>query len=436
MKTRFVYALAASLLFVLAGTSPAQDWVYRQRPPHVQVKQSSIHRSITNDCEGLVIGGQPFVCYEPAQVRAAYDYPSGLTGTGQTIVIIDAYGSPTIKTDLALFDAVFGVPAPPSFTVVCPQGCPAVNVKNSPHDDAGWTIETSLDVEWSHAMAPGANLVLVVAATNSGNALNLATQYAIQQYPGSVISQSFGVPEFLVRGNNAQLMQAHANFVAAVQRNITMLASAGDNGATNGASLANASFPSSDPLVTAVGGTEGLPYPTGLVVLSGSALAYGGEQVWNEPQFDAATGGAPSLLFEVPSFQSGLGLPRRTTPDVSYNAAVNGGVLVYDSTLDATSFYIVGGTSAGSPQWAAIVALANQYAHNNGFGPLGYINPALYALGKSSSYGLDFHDITVGNNALNSTIGFSAHAGWDDASGWGTPDVSSLIPTLVGLAHH
>ncbi len=156
-------------------------------------------------------------------------------------------------------------------------------------------------------------------------------------------------------------------------------------------------------------------------------VGYGAEQVWNEPRFGAAGGGAPSLLFQVPSFQSGLGLSSRTTPDVSYNAAVNGGVLVYVSVPGIPpGFYIFGGTSAGSPQWAAIAALANQKAKH----PLGYLDPVLYAIG--SEHPSDFHDITVGNNKLIGTpFGYNATSGWDDATGWGTPNVSNLVNDLA-----
>ncbi len=157
---------------------------------------------------------------------------------------------------------------------------------------------------------------------------------------------------------------------------------------------------------------------------------YGGEQVWNEPAFAepgnlATGGGAPSLLFGTPSYQSGMSLSSRTTPDVSYDAAINGGVLVYTSI--GGGFYIVGGTSAGSPQWAAIEALANQAAGHS----LGFLNPTLYTIGKGANYASDFHDITVGNNQASGTpVGFNAATGWDDASGWGTPNVANLVAAL------
>lgn len=455
----FVGVLISLLLFGLAEIAAAQsgsDFTYPKRPLYVQASPDTKVPSGLPYCRSSSLGS--IICYSPAFVKKAYNFPSNLDGTGQTIVIVDAFGSPTIESDLALFDTVFGLPAPPSFTILCdPAGCPATpNTRNPRHDIAGWQIETSLDVEYAHAMAPGANIVLVVASTSSGNAINSAESRAIKLYPGSIMSQSFGIPEVLIHGNNAQVLQAHRNYAQAVAEGITVLASAGDFGATNGFSIANAGFPASDPLVTAVGGTQGLPYiplgtndscPAGQVCSSGLAtfsgpcvlgrtvppnctpVGYGGEQVWNEPVFDAATGGAPSLLFGVPSFQNGLGLTSRTVPDVSYNAAVNGGVLVVNSSLlGAPALFIVGGTSAGSPQWASVFALVNQCRANHGMGPRGFANPTIYSLS-----GAGFHDITVGNNKLVGTpVGFSAHAGWDDATGWGTPNVANLVAGLAG----
>lgn len=405
------------------------DFEYIVNPPHVAVSPSTVIPDALPFCNTSI---GPLICYPPSFIRAAYHFPKTPDGTGQTILIVDAFGSPTIAHDLAVFDAAFHLPAPPSFSILCPDdGCPVFDPTDTRHDEVGWSIETSLDVEYAHAMAPGANIVLVVASTNSGNALNVAEALAIQRFPGSVMSQSFGIPEIVVHNNNAQIMQAHKNYLAAQAAGITVLASAGDFGATNGFATPNALFPSSDPLVTAVGGTQGNPYPGGLAGCGSATCTggYGGEQVWNEPAFGAAGGGAPSLLFGAPPYQASLGLSARATPDISYNAAVNGGVLVrWSAVPSAAGFYIVGGTSAGSPQWAAIVALANQANH----GPLGFINTALYALAQSEAYSSDFHDITVGDNTLVGTpFGFNAGPGWDDASGWGTPNVANLVPDLV-----
>jgi subtilase family serine protease len=415
------------------------------------------------------------VCYTPNFIKKAYEYPSTLDGSGQTIVIVDAFGSPTIANDLALFDAVFGIPAPPSFTIFCGDSpkpldvstCPVVNLSagaNPKHGEFSWTIETSLDVEYSHAMAPGANIVLDVAGTSSGNAINSAEAAAIAAYPGAVFSQSFGYPEIACLKNNGNICgitQAQKNYVTGVAAGDTFFASAGDSGADFGTGVAMGNFPATDLHNTAVTGTMGLPYnatgtlqacPTSTPFSCTSGLSsyhgpcvlgrtvppacvpdgYGGEQVWNEPSFGAATGGAQSLLFPVPSYQAGLGLSSRG-PDVAYNAAVDGGVLVVYSALGTPSLYIVGGTSAGSPQWAGIIALANQARALASKGPIGDLNPVLYGIYHNAArYAADFHDITVGNDQLvGSTVGYSAGPGYDLASGIGSPIVDQLIVDLT-----
>ncbi len=441
----FSFILAASPLAVAApATGSSSDFNYIPQDVYQLASTHSI--TATPGFNPLTFCSSPnstLVCYSPAFIRSAYNFPSDLTGAGQTIVIVDAYGSPTIASDLALFDTTFGIAPPPSFTIICPAGgCPTPSYTSlNPLGPFGWSIETSLDVEYSHAMAPGAKIVLDVASSPGGNAINVAESKVIPMYSGAIMSQSFGIPEYLIHNNNAQVMQAVQNYKAAVANHWTVFASAGDSGATNGIATPNALFPSSDPLVTAVGGTMGDPYPGGLAAgscpSSGSCTpsGYGGEQVWNEPTYTVASGGAPSLLFGVPGYQQGLGLSSRATPDVSYNAAVNGGVLVVwsacPSCIGATGpvFFVVGGTSAGSPQWAAIAALADQAAGH----PLGELNPSIYAIGRSPTvYASSFHDITVGDNKLTGTgFGYSAAAGWDDASGWGTPNVANLIPYLV-----
>jgi subtilase family serine protease len=470
LGTAGILTLVASIPWASAGTG-STDWNYVPMNVPIQITDN-----------GTVPNGLPLckssrlvniVCYSPAFVKKAYGFPSTATldGSGQTIVIVDAFGSPTITNDLAVFDSAFGIPAPPSFTIFCgnsptpfdPSTCPQVPITSNPkHDVFGWSIETSLDVEYAHAMAPGANIVLDVAATSSGNAINNAETAAIAAFPGAVFSQSFGIPEGFINvgANNAQVMQAQKNYANGVALGDTFFASAGDTGATFGTSTAMANFPASDPNNTGVTGTQGLPYvatgtltscptstpfscTTGLSAFHGPCVigrtvppdcvpdGYGGEQVWNEPQFGAATGGAPSLLFGVPSYQSGLGLTARG-PDVDYNAAIDGGVLVAYGGFGFPVFFIVGGTSAGSPQWAAIAALANQARANLGKPPIGAINPTLYSIFHSSRYASDFHDITVGNDQLAGTsIGFSAAAGYDLASGIGTPIVDQLVADLA-----
>jgi subtilase family serine protease len=471
--------VAAALLAAstAASASAETEIVYKANPPHVFVTSSAKPGAFTNPFCRQVNGVAQLICYSPSDIRTAYGYPSRLDGSGQTIVIIDAYGSPTIQSDLATFDAQFGLPAPPVFKIECPQGCPAFSTSGKAGTEKIiWAAETSLDVEWAHAMAPGAKIVLVVAATNFGDGLYNAERVAFPEYPGAIVSQSFTTFESEISGGGNQLQQAHQNYETGAALGDTVLAAADDSGATNGGTTENAGYPVSDPLVTAIGGTEGNPYYNGLagqplptcqvgkactvglatVVCQKSGacptIGYGGEQVWNEPYFArppidptflAATGGAESIIFsaaEAP-FQSndGLNNARRTTPDVSYNAAVSGGVLVHFGFLlpetpffEGNGWYIGEGTSAGTPQWAAIVALANQARSKLGKPNLGYLNNRLYALAESSAYGSDFHDITVGNNqAAGTPFGYSAGPGYDIASGWGTPQVGNLVAALA-----
>lgn len=372
-------------------------------------------------------------CYTPQLIRTGYDVPSSLDGSGQTIVIVDAFGSPTIAHDLHIFDQSFGLPDP-TLNVFYPAGRPAFNVRDA--NEVGWAFETTLDVEWSHAIAPAATIDLVVAASNFGNVLNVAENFVVQRHLGDVMSMSFGAPEAAIAGagNNLQLRQADAVYQAAQAAGITVLASAGDDGASNGYGFANALFPASDPLVTAVGGTD--------LFLSDSG-AYQRETVWNDSvpalcpfgcSFGpfGATGGAPSAIFAAPSYQQALShRSARTTSDVAYNASVYTAVLAYVGFFPPSSglngFYFFGGTSEGAPQWAGITALADESAGH----ALGFINPKLYAIGANAAqYASAFHDITVGNNAFNGP-GFPAGPGYDLPTGLGTPVVTNLIGALT-----
>jgi subtilase family serine protease len=463
--------VASLMLATPLGVGAIQsDFNYKPGVSYVQLGPDTTLPQGLPLCKSASLGN--IVCYSPKFIKKAYEFPSTSTldGSGQTIVIVDAFGSPTIANDLALFDARFGIAAPPSFTIFCgnsptpldPTTCPNVNINVNPlHDEFGWTIETSLDVEYAHAMAPGANIVLDVAATSSGNAINDAETAAIAAYPGAIFSQSFGIPEIFLHANNGQVLQAQANYANGVSKGDTFFASAGDTGADFGFGVAMANFPGSDLHNTGVTGTQGLPYnatgtltacltttpfscTSGLSSYHGPCVigsrfsqlscvpdGYGGEQVWNEPSFGAATGGAPSLLFGVPSYQAGLGLSARG-PDVAYNAAVNGGVLVQYGGFGFPVLFIVGGTSAGSPQWAGIAALANQARATAGKGPIGDLNPVLYSIFHSARYATDFHDITVGNDQLvGSSVGFSAGTGYDVASGIGSPIVDQLVVDLT-----
>jgi subtilase family serine protease len=423
-----VAALSAALISAAAAAaSNNSDFVYvpdiAEGPmlalagPHLP--------GVGNNCAPLLHAPFAVGCYDPAQIRQAYNVPSTFDGAGQTIIIVDAYGDPTIEADLAFFDQFFGLPAPPSFTV---YGGSATQTAG-PHDVAGWAHETALDVEWAHAIAPKANLVLIEAPSASGSAVNAAVQKIVPNYPGAIVSMSFGIEESAIsgNGNNTHVRQMHKNLELFASLGDTIVASDGDFGASNGTTVNSPQYPASDPLTLSVGGTMGSPTPLGLcppldVMLD--TCSYGGEQVWNEPSTvgtPVAAGGAPSLFWPTPSYQSALGLSTRGVPDVAYNAAINGGFLV----AVGGHVGIFGGTSAGAPQWAGIVALVNQA---RGGKPELSFPGALYVYGHPA----DFHDITAGTNTLAGSpiAGFNAGPGYDLATGLGTPNVANLINDL------
>jgi subtilase family serine protease len=372
----------------------------------------------------------PASCYGPDQMRTAYGTQSllaaGYDGTGKTITIIDAYGSPTLASDVAKFDTVWGLPAT-NYTVTAPFGIDATTSDNA----SGWAGETSLDVEWAHAIAPGAKIALVVAKSNNDADILDATQYAIDNNVGDVVSQSFGEGEACMA--SADLARQHTLFKKAVQQGITLFASSGDQGAgqpncdgSNGY-FKSTSTPASDPNVTSVGGTT--------LHADGVTGTYQSETTWNESAIfgDAvAGGGGQSVLFTRPSYQAAATHDRtRDVPDVSYNAAVFNGVI----TAWNGRFYRFGGTSAGSPQWAAITAIVDQIAR----GRVGNINPALYTLAKLPAQYNPFHDIADGSNnsvtdGNGGTItGFTAAPGYDMATGLGSPNIGALAPLLAKL---
>jgi len=315
----------------------------------------------------------PLLCYGPGQIEQAYGVQGllqhNITGKGSNIVIVDAYGSPTIKADLQAFDAAWDLPDP-SFTIVTPYGVNGAN--------GGWIGETTLDVEWSHAMAPGATITLVVAQSNSDVDLYNAIKYAVDQNLGDVISLSFGENESCVDPN--LLTAEHQVFQAAANKGISVLASTGDFGSAqvtcDGSSFTTAvSSPASDPLVTAVGGTT--------LTANATTGQYIGETAWNESGiFSAAGGGGYSVLNQRPDYQSGVTgtIAGRAVPDLSLNASINGGVLVYQTDPFSGQEYVTifGGTSVATPELAGIVADGVQMAHHR----LGFLNKGFYTLGK------------------------------------------------------
>lgn len=387
--------------------------------------------SDTFPCQAPQSASNPVPCFGPAQIRHAYDIPGYLTGAGETIVIVDAFQSPTIVSDLQLFDSAFGIPAPPAFNIIAPQGLTPFDPTNA--DQVGWSAEISLDVEWSHAIAPGATIDLVLAKSDMDPDILAAQQFVVRHDLGDVLSQSFGEGETCMAPN--VFTAQHQVFVRAFNEHMTVFASAGDDGAaqpdcTGTGYFLSASTPASDPLVTGVGGTHlNANYATG---------AYYFETVWNDSGEPAALdfgagGGGFSTIYPRPFYQDLVhtGSAFRGVPDVTYNGDVFNGVLVAwsSSGMGAGLFFTFGGTSAGSPQWSGITALADQAAGHR----LGLLNPALYAIAASPLYHYALHDITVGNNTWDKSgvPGYSAAPGWDPASGLGSPNAARLIKLLA-----
>jgi subtilase family serine protease len=368
-------------------------------------------------------------CYAPKQIRNAYNIPRYLTGAGQTIVIIDAFGNPYIAGDLTVFDKVFGLPTA-HLNIICPVGgCPTFDPNSA--DQVSWAVEIALDTQWAHAIAPRATIDLVIAKSDMDPDILAAQQFVVQNNLGDVLSQSFGEGETCMAPD--VFTAQHQAFALAQSERMTVFASAGDTGAaqpdcTGTGFFLSASTPASDPLVTGVGGTHlNANFVTG---------AYHGETVWNNsgqsPDF-GATGGGFSTIYPRPSYQFLVrtGSAFRGVPDVTYNGDVYGGVLTVVSAINGglPAFTIVGGTSAGSPQWSGITALADQAAGHR----LGFLNPSLYAIAASPFYRFAFHDITVGNNSWDTSgiTGYSAGPGWDPASGLGSPNAANLIRLLT-----
>jgi subtilase family serine protease len=451
-------AAAAAAAAAGAPASPAAAQATVLIHPDVQhVGYASKSPPTTAECEAQF----SVACYEPPQVRQAYDLPAlyakGVTGKGATIVIVDSFGSPTIKNDLATYDGQFGIPAPPSFAIIQPAGpVPPFDPNNGTM--LSWAGETTLDVEYAHTVAPGASIVLVetpVAETEGVTGfpqIVQAEKYVIDHHLGDVISQSFSATEQTFSAQ-ASVNGLRVAYVDAQRHHITVLAASGDNGAANVGldgstffTLPTTTWPPSDPLVTAIGGTQ--------LHLAANGNHTSPDTVWNDT-FNVATnqfifgdngpnplaaGGGKSVLFLRPSYQNlvrGAVGDARGVPDISMSAACNGAVDVYQSFPGVPAgWFPTCGTSEATPLFAGIVALAVQEAHHS----LGLINPALYAMAAQHAPGLV--DVTSGNNTVSfaqggtqhTVRGFSAGPGYDLASGLGTVNAAFFVPELAALA--
>jgi subtilase family serine protease len=399
-------------------------------------------------------------CYQPRQLQRAYGlrplYARGYNGRGRTIVIVDPIGSPTIGADLAAFDRSFGLPAPPAFRVLQPEGpVPPFDPGNSEMvNKAG---ETTLDVEWAHAMAPGAGILLVetpAAETATGGGfpqLIAAENYVIEHNLGGVISQSFSLPEQNFP-SRAWVLRLRYAYVDARRHHVTVLGASNDNG-VSGVNRTGSAFyrhrvvqwPASDPLVTGVGGTA--------LHLSPSGRRTSPDTAWNDTwdpavaaltqekvPFGWASSGGLSRFFARPGYQDRVRRVtggRRGVPDISMSAAISGSVLIYHSFPGAAAgWYTAGGTSEATPEFAGIVAIADQYAGRR----LGLINPALYRLEAAHAPGIV--DVTKGNNSVAfrqngrtaAVRGYRAGPGYDLVTGVGTINAARFVPELAEAA--
>jgi subtilase family serine protease len=384
-------------------------------------------------------------CYLPTQVEAAYNLPplynKGITGKGTTIVIVDAYGSPSISDDLTEFDDYIGLGVPP-FQIVKVGNVPAYDSSNA--DMVGWATETTLDVEYAHAGAPGAKIILVEAA-NDGEGLYTALQYAITRHLGNVISMSWGSAE--PAAGKSGVHSVDSLFTAAEKAHITVIASSGDDGVSGVDGKGNyytypvVNYPASNPLVTAVGGTQ--------ININASGQRGGPDSAWNDTYNKLAndlyfgsdgpnplaSGGGKSIYYGRPSYQNSVKSvtgKARGVPDISMSASCTAAVNVYWTFAGVTGgWYADCGTSEAAPMFAAVVALADQQARH----ALGFINPALYKLGAEHAPGIVA--ISGGNNTVSfgsTTVhGYTVRNGYNLVTGLGSINGQYFVPELAKL---
>jgi hypothetical protein len=335
--------------------------------------------------------------------------PNGINGTGQTIAIVDAYHNPTIQNDLRAFDAAFGIPDPPSLTVMSQTGSTTSLPPTDPSPDRqnNWELEESLDVEWAHALAPGARIVLVEANSPSLSDLMAAVTTAANLPGVSVVSMSWGGGEFSSEASYDNLFKTPAG-----HQGVTFVASTGDNGRPGG-------YPAYSPNVLAVGGT------TLSINASGTYVT---ETAWS------GSGGGISTYEAQPAYQNGTvtqTTTKRAIPDVSFDADPNSGVAVYASFSNGTAkpWSQIGGTSLSAPAWGALISIVNHARSLNGLGSLDgatQLLPMLYQLNRTNPSA--FHDITTGSN------GYFAGPKYDLVTGLGSPVVSAIVSGLSGTS--
>jgi subtilase family serine protease len=414
----------------------------------------------TAECEAQL----QVACYQGWQLQNAYNlkplFSRGITGRGKTIVLVEAYGSPTVKRDLATYDAANHLPAPPSFTVIQPAG--KVPRYETNFNFEIWALETTLDVDMAHTIAPGANIILAESPANETEGVTGFSQivqvenYVIDHHLGDVISQSFEATEGTF-ASAASIMSLRSAFINAFRHHVTVVSTTGDSGVTDVTSDEETYYthrvvdwPSTDPLVTAVGGTQ--------LHLDADGRHTSPDTVWNDTYDPAAneigfndafgdtgpnpiaSNGGVSSVFKRPVYQNGVASvvgAARGVPDITMSAACNGMIEVYQSFPGIPKGWALDcGNSEATPLFAAIVALTDQVAHHR----LGLINRALYAMKADNAPGLV--PVTSGNNTVSFTqnnkyytiTGYGASPEYNLASGNGTVDAAEFVPTLASYA--
>jgi subtilase family serine protease len=390
-------------------------------------------------------------CYTPAQYRAAYDLTAlyngeatgrPITGAGETIVIMEPYGSPTIRNDLRVFDAKFKLPNP-SLNIDRFGKIPPFN----PNDVlmAGWAQEATLTVEYSHVFAPGANIVLAETAVDATVGLTgipqlmAAQESLINKGIGDVFLETITPAENsspgFSSGNYSSLLNLRYALKDAYAHHVTVIAPSGDSGPTQVIkNLAPwplykyqvGTWPASDPLVTAVGGTT--------LDLNPSGDRLSPDVAWHDQY--GASGGGPSAVFSRPQYQNavaGVVGDHRGSPDISMAGAPSAWGYYSFPGGTGPGWHIFGGSTQASPMMAGIVALADQLAGH----PLGLINPALYKLAErqqAGDQGTGIVSVTSGTNSFAGVTGYHAGPGYNQATGWGTVDAAKFVPALVRLS--
>jgi subtilase family serine protease len=432
--------LVVLLVAVLAGCAGSG------KPTQTSVKASTKGAAPADAGSGCLTHTQPPLCYAPKQFRTAYGVQPllnrGIDGRGRTVVVLEpgvaspTLGATVIQQDLSHYQSRFRIPV---------AGLEVVSRSPASPSAALASPEELLDVEMIHAIAPGARIrVVLIEGVSAGSAAAAVADvirtlsYAVSHDLGDVISLSVGIGEHCV--TPAQVTALHSVLRVARDRHMTVLASSGDLGAASGQCgvasklVRDVVLPSSDPLVTAVGGTTLVANP-----VTGS---YGQETVWNRPPkpgavgrraLSAASGGGASDLFSRPGYQDGIaGIDRRRgVPDVAADADAKTGLALLAFRRGQDYILAGGGTSAAAPLWAAIAALADQSAGRR----LGFLNAGLYRIGRSSRYRAAFHDIVQGDNTVLSPRapmpGYQATRGWDPVTGLGSPNAVVLVPLLA-----